>query len=145
MDLIVLLDASGSLREVGFAILCTFTATLTPWFQARFRRRCHEAALLVFGNGRLDSPPDGTFTVEEPWCPKSDFWHRLVTTMISSVKWLRGFTYMAQGFTTAGKVVSQGGRQTPWAGSRPLWRKIFVQVPNSRDSCGSVRALRPLC
>ena len=33
-----------------------------------------------------------------------------VTTMISSVKWLRGFTYMAQGFTTAGKVLSQGGQ-----------------------------------
>ena len=69
MDLIVLLDASGSLTEVGFAILCTFTATLTSWF--------HEAALLFLAMGVWTLRQMARSQLREPWCPRSDFWHRL--------------------------------------------------------------------
>jgi len=112
-DLIITLDASGSLKENGFRILRNFAANLTKRYEPRyFGSEAVKMGLVLFGNGELQSQPDGTTTIS-PAIPVQPLTFDVgsVTTTIMEQTWQRGFTNMAQALTAADTLLSQGGRE----------------------------------
>jgi len=111
-DLILMIDASGSLKEDGFAVMRTFAANLTKRYMTKyFGKATIKIGILLYGNGRLISTPEGGTSVEpainiQGLTDDLD----LVREEIGKLKWQRGFTNMAQGFTLADTMLSQGGR-----------------------------------
>lgn len=113
-DLIIALDASGSLKEPGFEILRTFAANLTKRYEAQyFNNPAVKIGVVVFGNGKLlTNPSDGTSYTQgainlQPLT--TDF--AATKTAIEGVTWQRGYTNMAQAFATADVMLGQGGRE----------------------------------
>lgn len=107
-DLIIAVDASGSLRESGFEILRDFAANLTGKYKSRFFGvETVRIGAILFGNGaRLD---DGTVTPATKVVPLTgDF--ELVREKIEATTWQKGFTNMAQAFVLADTMFQQGGR-----------------------------------
>jgi len=111
-DLIIALDASGSLKEDGFAILQQFTANLTLRYRSEyFGAEAMKIGVALFGNGHLLTLPDGTTSIAPAINVQgltNDL--ALVRSKISALKWARGFTNMAQGLSLADTMLSQGGR-----------------------------------
>merc|ERR550539_129070 len=66
----------------------------------------------LFGNGHLVEMKDGSGTTIQPAINLQPltFDLELVGTKIAETQWQRGFTNMAQAFTTADTILSQGGR-----------------------------------
>lgn len=111
-DLVIALDGSGSLKEDGFEILRQFTVNLTMRYKPEYAgQKCMKIGVVLFGNGRLVTSPDGSTTVSPAINVEGvteDL--SLVRQKISGLKWQRGFTNMAQGLTLADHMLSQGGR-----------------------------------
>lgn len=111
-DLILMVDASGSLKEDGFDIVKNFVVNLTMKYKPEYYgRSAVKLGIALFGNGHLITAPDGSTTVEPAINVlglTSDFDE--VRKQLAALKWQRGFTNMAQGFTLADVMLSQGGR-----------------------------------
>jgi len=111
-DLILMIDASGSLKKDGFDVMRTFAANLTKRYKAEyFGKAAMKIGIVLFGNGRLISTPEGGTSIEpainiQGLTDDLD----LVRQEIGKLKWQRGFTNMAQGFTLADTMLGQAGR-----------------------------------
>jgi len=111
-DLVIALDASGSLREKGYDIVRQFAVNLTRKYRAKyFGAPAAKIGVALFGNGHLIEMKDGGTTV----APATNlqgltFDLEVVRSRIAETKWQRGFTNMAQAFATADIILSQGGR-----------------------------------
>jgi hypothetical protein len=118
-DLIMAIDASGSLRESGFEIVRKFAANLTQRYVAEYYGDSDmQVGALVFGNGHLE--PDGTIR-------NAVNVHDLTTdigavkTAIEELTWQKGFTNLAQAFALSDKMLTEGGRADAQSAVLVLW------------------------
>merc|ERR1719471_620488 len=111
-DLVIALDASGSLREKGYDIVRQFAVNLTRKYRAKyFGSPAVKIGVSLFGNGHLIEMADGGTTIAPAINLQGlTFDLEVVRSEIAETKWQRGFTNMAQAFTTADTILSQGGR-----------------------------------
>ena len=112
-DLVIALDASGSLKEKGYEIVRGFAVNLTKHYKAKyFGNAAVKIGVPLFGNGHLIEMKDGSGTTIQPAIKLQGLTSDLekVGTKIAETKWQRGFTNMAQAFTSADTILSQGGR-----------------------------------
>merc|ERR1719361_3050022 len=113
-DLILALDASGSLKEKGYDIVKKFAVNLTQKYMPKyFGSPAVKIGVALFGNGHLIELNDGSgSTTIKPAINLQGltFDFDTVRSKITDSKWQRGFTNMAQAFTTADTILSQGGR-----------------------------------
>jgi hypothetical protein len=107
-DLIVALDSSGSLRESGFETLREFTVNLTGRYTGEYYGRSKmQVGAALFGNGRVLE--DGTIAPAINIIGlTADM--SAVRSAIEETTWQKGLTNMAQVFTLAEVMLSQGGR-----------------------------------
>lgn len=112
MDVIIAIDASGSMREKGFEILRAFAVALVKRFEGEFAgNKAVQVGALLFGNGMVQ--PDGIVSPAIAITKKLSFNAKEVAEEIDKVKWEKGFTNMAQAFTKADEMFfSGGGRKT---------------------------------
>jgi len=111
-DLILALDASGSLKQKGYDVVKQFAANLTRRYKPKyFGAEAVKVGVALFGNGHLIQLKRGGTTIEPAINLHGlTFDFESVRTKIAESKWQRGFTNMAQAFTTADTILSQGGR-----------------------------------
>jgi len=113
-DLVLAIDASGSLREKGYEAVRGFAVNLTKRYKAKyFGAPAIKMGVALFGNGRLIELNDGSggTTIQPAINLQSlTFDLKAVGTKIAETTWQRGFTNMAQAFATADTILSQGGR-----------------------------------
>jgi len=111
-DLVIALDASGSLREKGYEVVRSLAVNLTKKYKAKyFGAPAIKLGVALFGNGKLIELPEGGTTVQPAIKLQTlTFDLKEVTAKVAETKWQRGFTNMAQAFTTADSILSQGGR-----------------------------------
>jgi hypothetical protein len=112
-DLVLDIDASGSLKEDGFAIVRDFAANLTDKYQGEYYGHADMMiGLVLFGNGRLMDQADGTtYIADAKLILGLTSTMSEVKTTIQGLEWQQGFTNMAQGLHMADIVLSQGGRE----------------------------------
>mmetsp|Transcript_136131 Transcript_136131/g.271529 ORF Transcript_136131/g.271529 Transcript_136131/m.271529 type:complete len:1062 (+) Transcript_136131:111-3296(+) len=105
-DLLILLDASGSLRESGFEVMRSFAGNLTKRFKSKhLGAAAMRVGVILFGNGRL--LPDGsTQSATNVVGLTSDM--DAVRAAIAGTTWQRGFTNMAQAFALADTMLQSG-------------------------------------
>merc|ERR1719453_2675039 len=108
-DLVMAIDASGSLREAGFNIVRGFAAKLIDNYKGEyFGYEDMRIGVVQFGNGKIEA--DGTVSnailVKELTNAMAD-----VKTAIEGLAYKKGFTNMAQAFTVAEKMFLLGGRK----------------------------------
>jgi hypothetical protein len=108
-DLVMAIDASGSLRESGFKIVKGFASKLVERYKGEYYG--HEdmrIGVVQFGNGFIKA--DGTVSeailVQTLTSKMAD-----VKTAVDGLAYTKGFTNMAQAFTIAEKMFLIGGRQ----------------------------------
>jgi hypothetical protein len=108
MDLILAIDASGSLRESGFDLVRDFAYNLTGRYLPRyFGRGAMQVGVVQFGNGLV--AVDGTITPALSIQPlTSDM--EVVREKIKELTWQKGFTNMAQALISAETMLQHGGR-----------------------------------
>merc|ERR1719507_867707 len=113
-DLILALDASGSLKQKGYDVVKQFAANLTRRYKPKyFGAEAVKVGVTLFGNGHLIQLKDGGTTIEPAINLHGlTFDFESVRKKITDSKWQRGFTNMAQAFTTADTILSQGGRSS---------------------------------
>merc|ERR1719410_2765542 len=111
-DLVIALDASGSLKETGYDIVRGFAANLTKRYKSKyFGEAAIKMGVSLFGNGHLIDMADGGTTIAPAINLQGlTFDLEVVRSKIAETKWQRGFTNMAQAFSTADIILSQGGR-----------------------------------
>merc|ERR1719262_167648 len=113
-DLVIALDASGSLKEKGYEAVKNFAVNLTKKYKSKyFGAPAVKMGVALFGNGKLIELNDGSGgTTIQPAINLQSLTFDLkeVGSKIAETKWQRGFTNMAQAFTTADTILSQGGR-----------------------------------
>jgi hypothetical protein len=113
-DLVIALDASGSLREKGYEVVKNFAVNLTKKYKAKyFGAPAIKMGVTLFGNGHLIELNDGSggTTIQSAInLQPLTFDLAEVGKKIAETKWQRGFTNMAQAFATADIILSQGGR-----------------------------------
>jgi hypothetical protein len=107
-DLIMAVDGSGSLKEPGFEVLRSFAANVTGRYKGEYYGKAMaQLGVLEFGNGAVE--PDGTITPAiNVLGLTADM--AAVESSIEALTWQRGLTNMAQAFTLADTMLSQGGR-----------------------------------
>lgn len=109
-DLIVAIDASGSMTESGFGALKTLATKLVDRFQSNYygtdRMR---VGVVQFGNGEIQS--GGLITGALKIVALTDKMD-MVKTGIAGMVWKKGFTNMAQAFSIAKRMLQSNGRRT---------------------------------
>jgi len=113
-DLVLTIDASGSLKQFGFEALQKFAAALTyRYFPKYYGREAMKVGAVEFGNGAVS--PEGVIT---PAQQVHELTHDIeaVRTSIESMTWLRGFTNMAQALTKADTLFTRGSRRESHSG-----------------------------
>ena len=105
-DLLILLDASGSLRESGFEVMRSFAANLTKKYEPKhLGHSAMRVGVILFGNGHL--LPDGSIQAATNVLGlTSDM--DAVRAAIAGTQWQRGFTNMAQAFALADTMLQSG-------------------------------------
>merc|ERR1719195_1581106 len=111
-DLVIALDASGSLKEKGYEIVRGFAANLTKRYKSKyFGAPAIKMGVTLFGNGKLIEMVGGGTTIKPAInLQPLTFDLEEVGKKIKETEWQRGFTNMAQAFTTADTILGQGGR-----------------------------------
>jgi len=113
-DLVIAVDASGSLREKGYDVVRSLAVNLTKKYKSKyFGAPAVKMGVTLFGNGKLIELNDGSGgTTIQPAINLQGLTFDLpaVTKKVAETKWQRGFTNMAQAFATADTILSQGGR-----------------------------------
>jgi len=101
IDLVLALDASGSITEKGFDILKNFAARLVKrMVPTAYGRDAVRVGVVMFGNGKLDKNRVVSDAVAVTQ-PTDDM--EAAEKSILGLKWQKGFTNMAQAFTKAKK------------------------------------------
>jgi len=110
LDMIVAIDASGSISEKGFDILKTFAKSLLSRFKtSAYGNEAVKVSVIQFGNGKLD---DVTKVVSDAAVisPLS-FDLEKVKEAIDGMAWSKGFTNMAQAFMKASAIIQRSPRK----------------------------------
>jgi len=118
MDLVIAIDASGSLTEKGFDILKEFTAHLVTRMDKRVR-----VSIVQFGNGKLDEDKIVSDAKEITKGFVED--KKEVESAIKGLVWQQGFTNMAQAIFKAKDVL---------VASRPSAQSVVLVVTDGRPS-----------
>jgi len=111
-DLVIALDASGSLKETGYEIVRGFAVNLTKWYMSKYYGApAVKMGVALSGNGHLIDLPGGGTTIQAAInLQPLTFDLEKVGTAIAETTWQRGFTNRAQAFATADTTMGQGGR-----------------------------------
>lgn len=109
-DLIMAIDGSGSLTDKGFKIVKNFVSKLVGKYLGKYYGfEDMRIGVIQFGNGQI--MPDGSIAQAVEVSPlTSDI--AKVKTAIDGMKFMKGFTNMAQAFTLTEKLQLLGGRTT---------------------------------
>jgi hypothetical protein len=108
-DLVLAIDASGSLRETGFKIIKDFAAGLIDKYMGKYYGyEDMRIGVVQFGNGEILD--DGTVSAAEHIQALTSDMSK-VKTSIEGLAYKKGFTNMAQAFTLAEKMFLLGGRK----------------------------------
>merc|ERR1719446_818118 len=109
-DLVVALDGSGSLRTGGFDILKKFVKKLLERYQTEyFGSEAVKIGVVLFGNGVI--MPDGKTVSPAILSQPLTFDMGAVESAVSDLPFKKGFTNMAQAFSTAEVAFIQGSRR----------------------------------
>merc|ERR1719401_450645 len=112
MDLVLAIDASGSLKKEGFETLRTFAADLTARYRGEyFGQQALKIGVVLFGQGHVDTLPTGQTIIRgaKNELALTDDMDK-VEKKIEQLKYLGGFTNVAQALSLADTMLSQGGR-----------------------------------
>merc|ERR1719238_841929 len=108
-DLVISVDASGSVREKGFKVLKDFSAGLIDKYMGMyFGYEDMRIGVVQFGNGEIKD--DGTVS-DALLIQKLTSDMSKVKSSIEGLEYKKGFTNMAQAFTMAEKMFLLGGRR----------------------------------
>jgi len=109
---VIALDASGSLKVDGYDIVRSFAANLTKRYRSKyFGNPAIKMGVALFGNGHLvPLPGGGTSITSAINLQPLTFDLKTVREKIKATTWQRGFTNMAQAFSTADTMLGQKGR-----------------------------------
>jgi hypothetical protein len=108
-DLVLAIDASGSLQEDGFKIIQGFAVKLMEKYKGEyFGYEEMQVGIVQFGNGEI--LPDGSIAKALDILPLTSDMAK-VTAALEGLEFKKGFTNMAQAFTEAEKVLLLGGRR----------------------------------
>jgi len=109
-DLVVAVDGSGSLRAAGFDILKKFVKKLLARYQTEyFGSEAVKIGIVLFGNGVI--MPDGKTVSPAILSQPLTFDMDAVVTTVADLPFKKGFTNMAQAFSTAETAFIQGSRR----------------------------------
>merc|ERR1719382_52575 len=107
-DLIIMIDASGSLKEDGFEVLRNLAMNVTGKYKPKYYgANASRIGVILFGNGARND--DGTIANAINVVGLTDDM-ALVREKIAATEWQKGFTNLAQAFKLAQKMFQQGGR-----------------------------------
>merc|ERR1719362_230395 len=113
-DLILAIDASGSVKDSGFKAIQKFARNLPARYKPKYYgQEAMKVGVVGFGNGKVSK--EGlvapalaihpmTFVLEE------------MRESVSKMEWLRGFTNMAQALQKADELLSRGSRPQAHSG-----------------------------
>jgi uncharacterized protein YegL len=109
VDLVIAVDGSGSISEKGFSVLRDFTASLIGRFSGRaYGVNAMQVGVVLFGNGRVR--PDGTIQDGRVVSGLTSDMGK-VKAAINTMAWKKGFTNLAQAFTSAERLLGEKGRK----------------------------------
>jgi len=109
-DLAIAIDGSGSIRDSGFEILKKFVETLLKRYQTMYwGSEAVKIAIVLFGNGVI--MPDGKSVSPAILSTPLTFDMEAVQTAVKNLPFKKGFTNMAQAFSTAETAFIQGSRR----------------------------------
>lgn len=109
-DLIIAVDGSGSVRAAGFDILKKFVAKLLERYQTMYwGAEAVKIGIVLFGNGVI--MPDGKSVSPAILSSPLTFDMEAIETTIKDLPFKKGFTNMAQAFSTAETAFIQGSRR----------------------------------
>jgi hypothetical protein len=109
-DLVIAIDGSGSVREAGFKILKKFVKTLLLRYETKyFGNEAVKIGIVLFGNGVI--MPDGKTVSPAILSRPLTFDMEAVETALKGLPFKKGFTNMAQAFSTAETAFIQGSRR----------------------------------
>jgi hypothetical protein len=119
-DLVLALDASGSLGEEGFDVVRNLAANLTMKYKDMyFGKEAMKVGLVQFGNGHLQimGDRDNTVAVNDAITVQGlTFDLELVHKKVEELSWQNGFTNMAQALEAADTMMGQTGRASAMSG-----------------------------
>lgn len=141
VDLIIAVDGSGSITDKGFATLRDFTKQLVGRFEGRaYGVDAMQVGVVLFGNGRVNE--DGTISdgriVSQLSGNLKD-----VQDKIDTMVWKKGFTNLAQAFTSASKLLTEGRKHATSAimiltDGKPSFKVQTLQAVNKVRKSGVV-------
>jgi hypothetical protein len=109
-DLVIAVDGSGSVREKGFKVLKSFVKTLLGRYQTMyFGSPAVKIGIVLFGNGVI--MPDGKTVSPAILSQPLTFDMNAVMGVVDGLPFKKGFTNMAQAFSTAETAFIQGSRR----------------------------------
>lgn len=108
-DLVLSIDASGSLTEKGFKTVRDFSAGLIDKYMGKYYGvEGMRIGVVQFGNGEIlsDGSVSNALLVQELTSDMAK-----VKASVQALQYKKGFTNMAQAFEMAAKILNLGGRQ----------------------------------
>jgi hypothetical protein len=109
-DLIVAVDGSGSIREKGFDILKKFVEVLLKRYQTMYwGAEAVKIGIVLFGNGVI--MPDGKSVSPAILSHELSFDMAAVEEAVKNLPFKKGFTNIAQAFSTAENAFTLGSRR----------------------------------
>jgi uncharacterized protein YegL len=110
MDMIIGIDASGSISEKGFDIMKTFAKMLLARFKTEaYGNSAVSVAVIQFGNGKLDDVSKVVSDAALISPLSTDL--AAVKGAIDGMHWSKGFTNMAQAFMKATAILQRAPRK----------------------------------
>lgn len=109
-DLVIAIDGSGSIREKGFDILKKFVETLLLRYQTEYwGAEAVKLGIVLFGNGVI--MPDGKSVSPAILSHELTFDMAAIEEAVKNLPFKKGFTNMAQAFSTAENAFTLGSRR----------------------------------
>lgn len=109
-DLVIAIDGSGSIRDAGFAILKKFVVKLLSRYRTEFwGADAVKIGIVLFGNGVI--MPDGKSVSPAILASPLGFDIAAIETTVKDLPFKKGFTNMAQAFSSAETAFIQGSRR----------------------------------
>jgi len=113
-DLVIAVDGSGSMRQHGFDILQRFVKKYVEQYETMyFGAEAVQLAIVQFGNGVILE--DGKTVSPARLVQELTFSMEDVIKAVDGLKWMKGFTNLAQGFIAAEQAFTLGGRRSAQA------------------------------
>ena len=109
-DLVIAVDGSGSVRDGGFKILKKFVVKLLTRYRTEFwGSDAVKIGIVLFGNGVI--MPDGKSVSPAILASPLSFDMAALETVVNDLPFKKGFTNMAQAFSSAETAFLQGSRR----------------------------------